>query len=70
MDLKIRMCGGKEEIKLDINDEITVIKLKELIEEKNNILGAENMCLTYAGVVLINDKTLKDYKISLGSLII
>ena len=67
LELKIKLVN-EEELKLEVDEVITVLKLKELIFRRNSLLQKGNMCLTYAGVVLKDEKaTLKDLNIKSGS---
>ena len=69
LELKIKLITD-EEIKLDLDDELTVLMLKDAIYEEKDILAKQHMCLMWAGVKLENQKKLKDYKMKSGSVII
>ncbi len=68
IEIKVILCNSSsEEIKFDIDEESTVLQVKEAIYSKNNNLKPEDMNLTYAGINLDNNKKLKEYKMENGS---
>ena len=62
-------CGGNEEIKLDVNSNITVKILKHKIYESRPILPESKMSLEHASVMLKDEKPLSFYKIKSGDTI-
>lgn len=70
VNLEIKVIIGNsasEEVKIDIDSNSKVSKLKEEVYKKNKNLGADDMGLTYASVYLEDEKKLSDYKIISGS---
>nr|8J0A_A Chain A, Ubiquitin variant R4 [synthetic construct]8J0A_B Chain B, Ubiquitin variant R4 [synthetic construct] len=61
MTIYVKTQDGKI-IKLEVNDDDTILNVKKKIEEKTGI-PPEDQILIYKGKVLEDDKTLADYNI-------
>jgi ubiquitin-like protein Nedd8 len=62
---RVRTYSGKE-IELDIEPDYTVIKIKELIEEKEAVQPAQQK-LILRGQQMSNEKTASEYKLEEGA---
>ena len=67
MEIFIRSITGKA-ITIDVEADFTVTQLKSLIKEKDSTI-ADNFDLFFAGKILEDAKTLKDYEISSESVV-
>jgi Ubiquitin family len=67
-EIRVKLCND-EELKLQLDPEITIARLKDIIYCRNSILPRDCMCLTYAGVFLKNENKVKYYKFGLGATI-
>ena len=60
---------NEEELKLQVDDECTIKQLKNLIYERMDIIGSQQMCIMYAGVKLSDTEKIKNYNIKSGNII-
>ncbi|KAI3473022.1 hypothetical protein Pfo_030105 [Paulownia fortunei] len=65
--IKVKTLSGKE-IEIDIEPADTIDRIKERVEEKEGIPPVQQR-LIYAGKLLADDKTAKDYNIKHGSVL-
>eukprot|EP00347_Sterkiella_histriomuscorum_P004850 403358845 len=69
LELKISLLN-EEELKLNIDNDKTVLDLKKLIKTRSNLLDSTQMCLMYAGVNLRDNFKLVQHAIKSGSVIV
>jgi Ubiquitin family len=68
-EIRVQICNN-EEVKLQVNDQMTIQQLKNAVAKKNNCLSESTMCLNYAGITLDSSKTIKSYNIPNAALIL
>eukprot|EP00347_Sterkiella_histriomuscorum_P021243 403334697 len=68
LELRIQLHND-DELKTNFDNEKTVLDLKNLIAQRNSLLSSSQMCLMFAGVLLIDDYRLSQHGIKSGSVI-